>query len=240
MFVVRAHASNSSLSFISHHFVHFNYNAQKHRSTWLDFGNKQNRITWWILQYIGPLWLFHVYRLHPPQIVSIVKLPLLSTHVLNIFLMIHVLRRLVKTYKRIHRFMNVIEFFAMRQWDYQQDNLGNMWNRLSEKDKDIFFFDMRQLDWDLFLQHYFRGIRQYLLKDPLETIPQALVRWNRWVFLFIFFFKSLFSISLRGPYVLDSTCVTISTFFIYNIFVVAALLLLCENHIALVDFVKSL
>lgn len=75
--------------------------------------------------------------------------------------------------------MNVIEFFAMRQWDYQQDNLIAMWNNLSEKDKDIFFFDMRQLDWDLFLQHYFRGIRQYLLNDPLETIPEALVRWNR-------------------------------------------------------------
>lgn len=76
--------------------------------------------------------------------------------------------------------MNVIEFFAMRQWDYQQDNLINMWNRLTDKDKDIFFFDMSQLDWDLFLQHYFRGIRQYLLNDPLETIPEALVRWNRY------------------------------------------------------------
>lgn len=75
--------------------------------------------------------------------------------------------------------MNVIEFFAMRQWDYQQDNLIAMWNSLSEKDQDVFFFDMRQLDWDLFLQHYFRGIRQYLLRDPLETIPEALVRWNR-------------------------------------------------------------
>ncbi|XP_055317180.1 fatty acyl-CoA reductase wat-like [Sitodiplosis mosellana] len=87
--------------------------------------------------------------------------------------------RLLNTYKKIHRFMNVIEFFAMRQWDYQQDNLIEMWTSLSEKDKDIFFFDMRQLDWDLFLQHYFRGIRQYLLNDPLETIPEALVRWNR-------------------------------------------------------------
>lgn len=76
--------------------------------------------------------------------------------------------------------MNVIEFFAMRQWDYQQDNLISMWNNLTDKDKDIFFFDMSQLDWDLFLQHYFRGIRQYLLNDPLETIPEALIRWNRY------------------------------------------------------------
>lgn len=75
--------------------------------------------------------------------------------------------------------MHVIEYFSMRQWDFQIDNVINLWHRLSDKDKDIFFFDMTQLDWDLFLQQYFRGIRQYLLHDPLDTIPQALVRWNR-------------------------------------------------------------
>lgn len=87
--------------------------------------------------------------------------------------------RLLNTYKKIHRFMNVIEYFSMRQWEYQTDNVKNLWQRLSNRDKDIFFFDMSQLDWDLFLQHYFRGIRQFLLNDPLETIPEALVRWNR-------------------------------------------------------------
>ena len=80
--------------------------------------------------------------------------------------------------------MHVIEYFSMRQWDYQADNLLGMWNSLSPKDQEIFYFDMSQLDWDVFLQHYFRGIRQYLLKDPLETIPEALVRWNRYSYFF--------------------------------------------------------
>lgn len=81
--------------------------------------------------------------------------------------------------------MNVIEYFSMRQWDYQVDNITGLWQNLTKKDKEIFFFDMRQLDWDLFLQHYFRGVRQYLLNDPLDTIPEALVRWNRFVFFTI-------------------------------------------------------
>lgn len=75
--------------------------------------------------------------------------------------------------------MNVIEYFSMRQWDFQADNMTGLWYNLTKKDKEIYFFDMSQLDWDLFLQHYFRGIRQYLLNDPLDTIPEALVRWNR-------------------------------------------------------------
>ena len=93
--------------------------------------------------------------------------------------------RLLNTYKKIHRFMHVIEYFAMRQWEFQTDNVGALWKKLSTRDKNIFYFNMEKLDWDLFLQQYFRGIRQYLLQDPLETIPQAIVRWNRYVFVLI-------------------------------------------------------
>lgn len=81
--------------------------------------------------------------------------------------------------------MDVIEYFSMRQWDYQMDNLIGLWQNLTKKDKEIYFFDMSQLDWDLFLQHYFRGIRQYLLNDPLDTIPEALIRWNRFFWYYI-------------------------------------------------------
>lgn len=77
--------------------------------------------------------------------------------------------------------MHVIEYFAMRQWEFQTDNVRSLWQRLSARDKDLFYFNMEKLDWDLFLQQYFRGIRQYLLQDPLETIPQAIIRWNRYV-----------------------------------------------------------
>ncbi|XP_037947415.1 fatty acyl-CoA reductase wat-like [Teleopsis dalmanni] len=87
--------------------------------------------------------------------------------------------RLLNTYKKIHKFMSVIEYFSLRQWDFQIENVRSLWESLCDRDKEIFFFDMTQLDWDLFLQQYFRGIRQYLLQDPLDTIPQALVRWNR-------------------------------------------------------------
>lgn len=75
--------------------------------------------------------------------------------------------------------MNVIAYFSMRDWDFRIDNVEDLWNRMTNIDRQIFFFDMKQLDWDFFLQQYFRGIRRYLLKDPLETIPKALIKWNR-------------------------------------------------------------
>lgn len=76
--------------------------------------------------------------------------------------------------------MNVIEYFSMREWFYQLDNINSVWIEMNDRDKEIFYFDMRKIDWDQFLEHYFRGIRQYLLKDPLDTVPEALKRWNRY------------------------------------------------------------
>jgi alcohol-forming fatty acyl-CoA reductase len=75
--------------------------------------------------------------------------------------------------------MNVIEYFSMREWQFETKNVNVLWHRLDERDKQLFFFDMRQLNWDYFLEHYFRGVRKYLLNDPLETVPEALVKWNR-------------------------------------------------------------
>ncbi|XP_058830647.1 fatty acyl-CoA reductase wat [Topomyia yanbarensis] len=87
--------------------------------------------------------------------------------------------RLMRTYKKIHRFMDVIEYFSMRQWEFKMENKNALWQKLSLADQKEFFFDMRQINWDFFLEQYFCGIRQYLMKDPLETVPEALVRWNR-------------------------------------------------------------
>lgn len=75
--------------------------------------------------------------------------------------------------------MDVIEYFSMRQWEFQRDNVTGLWTQLSTRDQEIFNFDMSQLDWDKFLHHYYRGIREYLLKDPMSTIPEATARWNR-------------------------------------------------------------
>lgn len=86
---------------------------------------------------------------------------------------------LLKTYKKIHRFMDVIEYFSMRQWEFPMDNMNNLWAALTPRDQELFNFDISKLDWDVFLHHYYLGIRQYLLKDPMETIPAATARYKR-------------------------------------------------------------
>lgn len=73
----------------------------------------------------------------------------------------------------------MVSFFSLRQWDYQLDTINGLWKSLSPRDKEIFFFDMATLDWDSYFEKYYLGIRLYLLKDPIETLPKALVRSKR-------------------------------------------------------------
>ncbi|XP_054271942.1 fatty acyl-CoA reductase wat-like [Macrosteles quadrilineatus] len=86
---------------------------------------------------------------------------------------------LYKVYKKIDKFTMVLAYFAHRSWDFSNNNVQAMWKSLSPSDQKTFNFDMKQLDWDKFFYNYIRGLRVYLLKDDMSTLPQAMVRWRR-------------------------------------------------------------
>lgn len=49
-----------------------------------------------------------------------------------------------------------------------------MWNMLSDEDKRNFNFDLETINWKKYFSHHMVGIRQYILKDTLDTIPKAM------------------------------------------------------------------
>lgn len=83
---------------------------------------------------------------------------------------------MVDGYKKIDKFGSVISYFAMREWNFRNDNTQALWKKLSPTDKELFEFDMSLLDWDAYYYTYVRGGRVYLMKDPLDTIPQGAVK----------------------------------------------------------------
>lgn len=86
---------------------------------------------------------------------------------------------LYQIYKKIDKFSTVLTYFATRKWVFTNDNVQNLWNKLSPEDQAKYPFDMKKLDWDNFFYNYIRGLRIYLLKDDMSTLPQAMVRWRR-------------------------------------------------------------
>lgn len=82
-------------------------------------------------------------------------------------------------YRKIDKFGEVISYFAMREWNFKNDNVQRLWMKMQPADREMFQFDMAGLDWDAYNYTYIRGARLYLLKDPLDTIPEGKIKYRR-------------------------------------------------------------
>ncbi|XP_031330448.1 fatty acyl-CoA reductase wat-like [Photinus pyralis] len=86
---------------------------------------------------------------------------------------------LVKGYQKVGKFTDVISYFAVRQWDFTNQNTQSLYQRMSPVDKETFGFDLREFDWDSYFYSFARGGRVYLLKDPIDTLPQGRVKYYK-------------------------------------------------------------
>ncbi|XP_050678153.1 fatty acyl-CoA reductase wat-like [Leptidea sinapis] len=81
---------------------------------------------------------------------------------------------LKQAYKKIQKFSGVIGYFALRQWKFYNNNMQSLYKEMGVADKTIFKCSMAGFDWSHYFYNHVRGIRVYLLKDPLDTVPQGL------------------------------------------------------------------
>ncbi|KAF5284639.1 hypothetical protein FQR65_LT13470 [Abscondita terminalis] len=81
-------------------------------------------------------------------------------------------RQLVKSYEKIGKFLDVLAFFSTRGWVFYNTNTQKLWKSLSEYDRSLYRFDVAALNWDDYFRSFVLGGRLYLVKDPIETIPQ--------------------------------------------------------------------
>ncbi|KAL6427484.1 hypothetical protein ACFW04_008770 [Cataglyphis niger] len=96
------------------------------------------------------------------------------------------IRRLLKVYKKIHKFMDVLNYFSTQEWKFTNDRLHALLIKLTSKDRENFFCDIRDLDWNVYFETYISGIRIYLIKDPLDTLPQARLKWQKYeIYIFL-------------------------------------------------------
>jgi Male sterility protein. len=90
----------------------------------------------------------------------------------------------------------VISYFSTRDWKITNKNVQELWQKMDEDDRKLFDFNIDGLDWDKYFYTYVRGIRLYLLKDDMSTIPQATARYKRYVECF----------GLRKHYIRSKDC----------------------------------
>ncbi|XP_033211757.1 fatty acyl-CoA reductase wat-like [Belonocnema kinseyi] len=91
--------------------------------------------------------------------------------------------KLLKVYQKVHKFTDVISHFCTREWTFTNGNVQSMWDRLDSKDQQIFRFNMKNFNWELYFETYLKGIRVYLFKDDLSTLEQSKKRWIRFYWM---------------------------------------------------------
>ncbi|XP_054280185.1 fatty acyl-CoA reductase wat-like isoform X2 [Macrosteles quadrilineatus] len=149
--------------------------------TWRDFMSLSyqhglevppSQTMWYICLTLHTSWFMHK--------LFVVLFHFLPAFIIDLIAMLFGKRtNLVNIYKKINKFSDVIAYFGTRSWDFKNKNVQALWRSLDHRDQELFFFDMSQLDWDQYFYSYTRGVRKYLLKDDLSTVPQAKRRLRR-------------------------------------------------------------
>ncbi|CAG9828967.1 unnamed protein product [Diabrotica balteata] len=107
--------------------------------------------------------------------------------------------RIMDAYKKIHSSIISTAPFATKGWKFRNDNVQKVWLGMDHRDKETFFFNMRDVNWTCFIRSYVMGIRKYILKDSDKTL-QAAKRKYKWLSIF------------------NTTARWLMIIFIYNIF----------------------
>lgn len=91
--------------------------------------------------------------------------------------------RLFKLYQKIDKLTAAPAFFTTHTWNFSDKNVQDAFDTMSTVDKEIFKFDLTKLDWETYIPIYYMGMRQFILKDEVSTIPAALKRYDRYISL---------------------------------------------------------
>jgi fatty acyl-CoA reductase len=76
-------------------------------------------------------------------------------------------------YKKAFRALSAFEFFFSKQWIFLSKNSDGIWSKMSTKDRQIFYFNVRDINWRAYFETYILGTRRFILKDDISTLPEA-------------------------------------------------------------------
>ncbi|RZF37262.1 hypothetical protein LSTR_LSTR008234 [Laodelphax striatellus] len=75
---------------------------------------------------------------------------------------------LMKLYRKAYYLMDVMSIYYSRVWEFEDDNLYAIWDKMTEQDKLKFNFSLVDFDWCQYYYNYARGLKVYLLKETTD------------------------------------------------------------------------
>lgn len=62
---------------------------------------------------------------------------------------------------------------------FRSDNIDRLWGQLEPADQRLFHYNLRLMSWSCFWVTGLKGLRVYLLQDPMDTVPEGIKHQRR-------------------------------------------------------------
>lgn len=90
---------------------------------------------------------------------------------------------MLKISKKFYGALEAGKFFSTNQWDFKIGTMKALISAVSDaEDGDNFNVNMARengFSWSFYLKDFALGVRQYVLKDDISSLPSAKVKLNR-------------------------------------------------------------
>ncbi|KAI8433367.1 hypothetical protein MSG28_015408 [Choristoneura fumiferana] len=80
---------------------------------------------------------------------------------------------MMRVQNKLEKAAACLEYFTTRQWAFADDNVQALCAALSPEDTRTFDFNVRNIDWDAYIESYVLGIRRFLFKESPDTLPRS-------------------------------------------------------------------
>jgi fatty acyl-CoA reductase len=80
---------------------------------------------------------------------------------------------LVDVQKRVSQGLKVLQYYTTRPWIFKNDNFKKLYNEMNDVDKEKFYCDLKQINYEDYILNYILGTRQYILKESPDSLPKA-------------------------------------------------------------------
>nr|XP_022899728.1 putative fatty acyl-CoA reductase CG5065 [Onthophagus taurus]XP_022899729.1 putative fatty acyl-CoA reductase CG5065 [Onthophagus taurus] len=80
---------------------------------------------------------------------------------------------LAKIQDKLCRAAKCLEYFTTHEWQFEDNNVRTLTMAMSDSDRKEFCFDVSQINWEEYIENYVLGIRKFIFKEDLDTLPKA-------------------------------------------------------------------
>ncbi|XP_049861196.1 putative fatty acyl-CoA reductase CG5065 isoform X1 [Schistocerca gregaria] len=108
-------------------------------------------------------------------------------YVIDFLLLLAMQKRfMVRLQNRISNGLKVLQYFTLRQWNFDNKEILELSSRMTKEDCETFYMANVEYDVDSYLLACVLGARQYCMKEPLSSLPRArrhlkMLYWLDWL-----------------------------------------------------------